>query len=212
LGKLRVFSGKQVCDILARHGFLEVRQRGSHIIMQKQFPDTTLTVPVPNHAELRKARCNPSSASAALSEASSSDVGWYPRGHKSVPTLLGYRVSSETAHFLLKQLEQLTYRQLCLIALVGKKESINVESLRRPEHSDPELEALKREEMDLHSNDLGTKGLISGAGSWGDKLSSLGKVMYNLAGLEEISEADMSALETIIESLRHNNLNQSAPG
>lgn len=53
MGKLRVLSGKQVCEILSRHGFLEVRQRGSHIIMQKQFTDTTLTVPVPNHAELR---------------------------------------------------------------------------------------------------------------------------------------------------------------
>jgi predicted RNA binding protein YcfA (HicA-like mRNA interferase family) len=53
LGKLRVLSGKQVCAILARHGFLEVRQRGSHVVMQMHLPDTTVTVPVPNHAELR---------------------------------------------------------------------------------------------------------------------------------------------------------------
>ncbi|MBI3525981.1 MAG: type II toxin-antitoxin system HicA family toxin [Betaproteobacteria bacterium] len=53
MGKLLTLSGKQVCAILARHGFLEVRQRGSHIVMQKRLPDTTLTVPVPNHAELR---------------------------------------------------------------------------------------------------------------------------------------------------------------
>jgi predicted RNA binding protein YcfA (HicA-like mRNA interferase family) len=43
----------QVCAILVRYGFVEMRQRGSHIIMQKQFPDTTITVPVPNKAELR---------------------------------------------------------------------------------------------------------------------------------------------------------------
>ncbi len=36
-----------------QHGFLEVRQRGSHIVMQKQLPDTTITVPVPSHTELR---------------------------------------------------------------------------------------------------------------------------------------------------------------
>jgi len=36
-----------------RHDFVEVRQRGSHIVMQKRLPDTTLTVPVPNHSELR---------------------------------------------------------------------------------------------------------------------------------------------------------------
>jgi predicted RNA binding protein YcfA (HicA-like mRNA interferase family) len=53
LGKLRILSGKQACAILARHGFLEVRQRGSHVVMQKQMTDTTITVPVPNHDELR---------------------------------------------------------------------------------------------------------------------------------------------------------------
>ena len=53
MGKLRVLSGKQACAILARHGFIEVRRRGSHIVMQKRLPDSTLTVPVPDHVELR---------------------------------------------------------------------------------------------------------------------------------------------------------------
>lgn len=53
MGKLRILSGKQVCDILERHGFIQARQRGSHIVMQQRLPDTTITVPVPNHAELR---------------------------------------------------------------------------------------------------------------------------------------------------------------
>ncbi len=53
MGKLLVLSGKQVCRILVRHGFFEVRQRGSHIVMQKRLSDTTITVPVPNHEELR---------------------------------------------------------------------------------------------------------------------------------------------------------------
>jgi predicted RNA binding protein YcfA (HicA-like mRNA interferase family) len=53
LGKLRVLSGNQVCAILTRHGFLEVRQRGSHVVMQKRLPETTVTIPIPNHAELR---------------------------------------------------------------------------------------------------------------------------------------------------------------
>ena len=53
MGKLRILSGQAVCAILARHGFMEVRQRGSHIIMQKQLQDTTITIPVPNHAEIR---------------------------------------------------------------------------------------------------------------------------------------------------------------
>ena len=53
MGKLRVLSGRQVCNILKRHGFVMVRQRGSHVIMQRQLPDTTVTVPVPDHSELR---------------------------------------------------------------------------------------------------------------------------------------------------------------
>lgn len=53
LGKLRVPSGKEVCAIVARHGFVEVRRRGSHIVMQKNVPEGTVTVPVPDHKELR---------------------------------------------------------------------------------------------------------------------------------------------------------------
>jgi predicted RNA binding protein YcfA (HicA-like mRNA interferase family) len=53
LGKLRILSGQEICAILARHGFVEIRQRGSHVIMQKQFEETTITVPVPNHSEIR---------------------------------------------------------------------------------------------------------------------------------------------------------------
>ncbi|MDP1808213.1 MAG: type II toxin-antitoxin system HicA family toxin [Actinomycetota bacterium] len=53
MGNLRVLSGKVVCVILEAHGFLEVRRQGSHIIMQKKLPDSTITVPVPNHREIR---------------------------------------------------------------------------------------------------------------------------------------------------------------
>ena len=53
MGSLRILSGKQACAILVRHGFQEVRQRGSHIVMQKRLADTTITVPIPNHTELR---------------------------------------------------------------------------------------------------------------------------------------------------------------
>jgi len=42
-----------VCAILAEQGFLEVRQRGSHVVMQKRAKDSTITVPVPNHPEVR---------------------------------------------------------------------------------------------------------------------------------------------------------------
>lgn len=50
--KLRILSGKDVCSILAQHGFQEVRRRGSHVVMQKKLPQTTVTVPVPDHKEI----------------------------------------------------------------------------------------------------------------------------------------------------------------
>lgn len=53
MAKLRVLSGAQVCTVLAGHGFVQIRQTGSHIVMQKRDSETTITVPVPNHPELR---------------------------------------------------------------------------------------------------------------------------------------------------------------
>lgn len=53
MGKLRKLSGHEVCAILSRHGFVEVRQRGSHVVMQKRTEEGTVTVPVPLHPELR---------------------------------------------------------------------------------------------------------------------------------------------------------------
>ena len=53
LGKLKVLSGKEVCKILEQNGFELVRQKGSHIVMQKKTTDTTITIPVPNHKEIK---------------------------------------------------------------------------------------------------------------------------------------------------------------
>lgn len=45
-------SGREVCAILERHGFQQVRQRGSHIVTQRVTDEGTTTVPVPDHKEL----------------------------------------------------------------------------------------------------------------------------------------------------------------
>ncbi|MGH9554754.1 MAG: type II toxin-antitoxin system HicA family toxin [Terriglobales bacterium] len=49
MGRLRVLSGREVCAILQKHGFIEARRRGSHIVMQRKTQGTTVTVPVPDH-------------------------------------------------------------------------------------------------------------------------------------------------------------------
>jgi predicted RNA binding protein YcfA (HicA-like mRNA interferase family) len=44
MGKLRV---------LEQHDFQIVRQRGSHIVMQRRTDFGTVTVPIPDHSEIR---------------------------------------------------------------------------------------------------------------------------------------------------------------
>ena len=54
MGKLRVLSGREVCDIPRAHGFVEVRRRGSHAVMQNRQARPTITVPVPDHRVVRR--------------------------------------------------------------------------------------------------------------------------------------------------------------
>jgi len=53
LGRLRVMSGRELCRLLSLHGFQAVRQRGSHLVMQKICDDSTITLPVPLHDTVR---------------------------------------------------------------------------------------------------------------------------------------------------------------
>jgi len=53
LGKLVPLSANEVIHILRRNGFESVRQRGSHVVMQKANEGGTTTVPVPDHKEIK---------------------------------------------------------------------------------------------------------------------------------------------------------------
>jgi len=53
LGKQKILSADTVIKILIKNGFSKVRQKGSHIVMQKKLENSTITVPVPNHKELK---------------------------------------------------------------------------------------------------------------------------------------------------------------
>jgi predicted RNA binding protein YcfA (HicA-like mRNA interferase family) len=39
--------------LFEKHGFCLVRIKGSHLIMQKKFEVGTITVPIPNHKEIK---------------------------------------------------------------------------------------------------------------------------------------------------------------
>lgn len=49
---LPVISGSVAIRALTRAGFFFVRQKGSHVRLKKQLPDTTLNVTIPLHDEL----------------------------------------------------------------------------------------------------------------------------------------------------------------
>lgn len=51
--KIGRYSGNEVCRILAAHGFVKVRQKGSHAVMQSRVDGVSVTVPVPLHDEIR---------------------------------------------------------------------------------------------------------------------------------------------------------------
>ena len=52
MGELAVLSGREVIAILATHGFVEVRRRGSYVVMQRRTGSMTITVPIPDHKQL----------------------------------------------------------------------------------------------------------------------------------------------------------------
>ena len=54
MGKLRVLTGDEVCRLLEQHGFVTVRQKGSHRILQKRLAEGTVSVPVPLHNPVRR--------------------------------------------------------------------------------------------------------------------------------------------------------------
>jgi predicted RNA binding protein YcfA (HicA-like mRNA interferase family) len=50
--KLRPVSGNETIRVLERLGFVQVRQRGSHVVLKKQLPDGEVGCVVPLHQEL----------------------------------------------------------------------------------------------------------------------------------------------------------------
>ncbi|MBC2698895.1 MAG: type II toxin-antitoxin system HicA family toxin [ANME-2 cluster archaeon] len=52
--RLPVLSGKELVTALKKAGFVEVRQKGSHVSIQKITPDKTYRTVVPLHKELAK--------------------------------------------------------------------------------------------------------------------------------------------------------------
>ena len=52
--KLPQLSGLDLIKKLCKHGFVVVRQKGSHIRLEKNTPEGTVKLTVPNHPILKK--------------------------------------------------------------------------------------------------------------------------------------------------------------
>jgi predicted RNA binding protein YcfA (HicA-like mRNA interferase family) len=52
MAKLRRVSGAEAIRALERLGFVQVRQRGSHVVLKRQTPDGEVGCAVPLHREL----------------------------------------------------------------------------------------------------------------------------------------------------------------
>jgi len=54
MAKLPVVSAKELIKVLEKEGYQVIRQKGSHVILQKRTPQETITTVVPYHDELAK--------------------------------------------------------------------------------------------------------------------------------------------------------------
>ena len=54
MSRLPVVSAKDLLRALEKEGFQAVRQKGSHIVVQKRTASEVITTVVPNHAEIAK--------------------------------------------------------------------------------------------------------------------------------------------------------------
>lgn len=52
--KLPILSGKDVIKILSKIGYVHIRTKGSHAILNKQISSGKITIPIPLHKELAK--------------------------------------------------------------------------------------------------------------------------------------------------------------
>jgi len=53
LPKYKVFSASELVKLLITFGFEDIRTKGSHKILQKKLGESTITVPIPMHKEIK---------------------------------------------------------------------------------------------------------------------------------------------------------------
>lgn len=105
------------------------------------------------------------------------------------------------ANFLLKAGHALSYRQFVLLRYIAdfRDVAFDAEPIRGRRHSLPDLTALTKEEMELHSPaEFGGFGLITGVTSYQDVISDLGQTFCDLFNLKLIPAEDIRELRQLL--------------
>ena len=119
-------------------------------------------------------------------------------------------LSPDTAHSFLNTLQRVTFHQICLLSFVAQEGELDVKKLRTDGRSIPEILSLAREEMDLQSNDLGTLGLLEASSPWRSRLTPLGRMLVELAALNEVEPADLARLRSTLNEVERNGVPRDA--
>lgn len=110
-------------------------------------------------------------------------------------------VSGSLANYFIKTANALSYRQFVLLRHIADSmnEAFNAEPIRGRSHSLPDLTALAKEEMELHSAaSFGGYGLLNGVTSYTDVVSELGQTFIELFNLKLIPNEDIRELRQLI--------------
>jgi hypothetical protein len=105
------------------------------------------------------------------------------------------------ANYFIKAAHALSYRQFVLLRHIadGGDIAFNAEDIRGRKHSIPDLIALMREEMELHSpGDFGGYGFVSGVTSYQEVISDLGRTFFDLFNLKLIPDEDLRELKQLL--------------
>jgi hypothetical protein len=112
-------------------------------------------------------------------------------------------IPPELGNFLLRAADSLNYRQFVLLALAAQQTEFDGEPLRHRVLTQPDLIALRREEMELLDPGwFGGYGFLLGTGSWTSRITELGKDFVDMFGLNEIPQHEVAALRNLIDRCR----------
>jgi len=110
-------------------------------------------------------------------------------------------IPATLANFFLKTGNALSYRQFVLLRHIADSGNIafDAEPIRGRKHSLPDLTALTKEEMELHTpGEFGGFGLVTAVAAYQEVISDLGSTFFELFNLKLIPNEDIRELRQLL--------------